>query len=81
MKDALQGFASDPSSAYANKKWLLDFLNVPKESRQDPEYLPQIFETAVDEFLQDVSGNTLTRLALSKHTLAVLALYHRILIV
>ena len=81
VKDVLQEFASDPSSAHANKRWLLDVLNVPKESRQDPEYLPQIFETAVDEFLQDVSGNTLTRLALSKHTLAVLALYHRILIV
>ena len=81
VKDVLQEFASDSFSAHANKRWLLDVLIVPKQSRQDPEYLPQIFETAVDEFLQDVSGNTLTRLALSKHTLAVLALYHRILIV
>ena len=81
VKEVMQAFCSDPFSAHANKRWLLDVLNVPKQSRQDPEYLPQIFETAVDDFLQDVSGNTLTRLALSKHTLAVLALYHRILII
>ena len=80
IKDVLQEFFSDPYSAYLNKRWLEDVLNVPKQSRQDPEYLPKIFETTVDEFVQDVSGNTLTRLALSKHTVAVLALYHRILI-
>ena len=59
----------------------MDVLNVPKQKRQDPEYLLQILETAVDEFFQDLSGHMPTGLALSKHTLAMLALYHRILMV
>ena len=80
VKEVLQEFSSDPFSRHANKRWLLDVLKVPKASRQDPEYLPQMFETAVDEFLHDVSATVRTRFALSKHTLAVLALYHRILI-
>ena len=58
----------------------MDVLNVPEQNRQDPEYLLQSFETAVDEFLQDLSGHMPTGLALSKHTLAMLALYHRIFI-
>ena len=58
----------------------MDVLNVPKQSRQDPEYLLQMIETAVDEFLHDLSGHLLTALALPKNTLAMLALYHRILI-
>ena len=48
VTDVLQEFSSDPFSLNANKRWLLDVLNVPKQSRQDPEYLHQIFETAVD---------------------------------
>ena len=54
VKDVLRDFSSDPFSTDANKRWLLDVLNVPKQSRQDPEHLPHIFEIAVDEFLQDV---------------------------
>ena len=66
---------------------LLDILNVRERSRHGPggstrtsDALLQIFETAVDEFLQDLSGHMPTGLALSKHTLAMLALYRRILI-
>jgi len=81
VKDVLQKFSSDRFSSHANKRWILDVLNVPKQKRQDPEYLLQILETAVDEFFQDESGHMPTDLALSKHTLAMLALYHRILIV
>ena len=47
-KEVLQEFASDSFNAYGNKRWLWDVLNVSKENRQDPEYLPQVFETAVD---------------------------------
>ena len=80
IKETLQAFCSDGYSAYAKKRWLWEVLNVPKEKRQDPEYLPQIFETAVDEFLQDLHANVHTGVPRSKHTLAVLILYHRILI-
>jgi hypothetical protein len=81
IKNVLQEFSNDPFSANSNKRWLLDVLNVRKQSRRDPECLPQIFEEAVDEFVQELSANMLTGLAVSKHTLAMLALYHRILIV
>ena len=75
VKDVLRKFSSDLFSSHANKRWLLDVLNVPKY----PKYLLQILETAVDEFFLDLSGHMPTGLALSKHTLAMLALYHRIL--
>ena len=80
IKDTLQAFSNDSYSCYAKKRWLWDVLKVPKEQRQDPEYLPQLFETAVDEFLQELHANQITGSSRSKHTLAVLALYHRILI-
>ena len=87
VKDVLREFCSDPFSSHANKRWLLDVLNVREQNRHGPEgfmrtrdALLQMFETAVDEFLQDLSGDMPTGLALSKHTLAMLALYHRILI-
>ena len=80
IKDTLQAFSNDSYSCYAKKRWLWDVLKVPKEQRQDPEYLPQLFETAVDEFLQELHANQITGSSMSKHTLAVLALYHRILI-
>ena len=80
VKDVLREFCSDPFSSHANKRWLLHVLNVRKQNRHDPEYLLQIFEAAVDEFLQDLSGHMPNGLALSKLTLAMLALYHRILI-
>jgi hypothetical protein len=79
VKEVLQEFSNDPFSRYANKRWLWDVLKVPKQHRQDPEHLPQALETAVDEFIQDVPANVFTRLALSKHTLAMITLYHRIL--
>ena len=41
----------------------------------------QIFETAVDEVLHDLSGHLPTGLARSKHTLTMLALHHLLLIV
>ena len=80
IKDTLQDFSNDSYSCYAKKRWLWDVLKVPKEQRQDREYLPQLFETAVDEFLQELHANQITGSSRSKHTLAVLALYHRILI-
>ena len=80
IKDTLQDFSNDSYSCYAKKRWLWDVLKVPKEQRQDSEYLPQLFETAVDEFLQELHANQITASSRSKHTLAVLALYHRILI-
>ena len=80
IKETLQTFSNDPYSAYAKKRWLWDVLNVRKQNREDPEYLSQIFETAVDEFLQDLPANVRSSLPRSKHTLALLALYHRILI-
>ena len=80
IKDTLQDFSNDSYSCYAKKRWLWDVLKVPKEQRQDSEYLPQLFETAVDEFLQELHANQITGSSRSKHTLAVLALYHRILI-
>ena len=79
-KEVLQEFASDSFNAYGNKRWLWDVLNVSKENRQDPEYLPQVFETAVDDFLEDFSSNGVTLPAMSKRTFATMALYHRILI-
>ena len=84
IKDTLQAFSNDSYSCYAKKRWLWDVLKVPKEQRQDPtsrcQYLSQLFETAVDEFLQELHANQITGSSRSKHTLAVLALYHRILI-
>ena len=79
IKQTLQDFCNDPFSAYAKKRWLCDVLKVPKEKRDDPDYLPQIFSTAVDEFLQELASAH-TNAPQSKHTLAVLALYHRFLI-
>ena len=80
IKEALQEFSSNPYSNHANKRWLFDVLKVPKASRQDAEYLTQMLETAVDEFLQDLSAEARTHVVMSKNTLAMLALYHRILI-
>ena len=58
----------------------LDVLKVPQQSRQDFEHLPQIFETAVDDFMQDIHANAVTGLTLSKRALAGLALYRHILV-
>ena len=80
IKDTLQAFADDPYSAYAKKRWLWNVLKVPKEKRQDPDYLPQLFETAVNEFLEELHAHVRSDLPRSKHTLAVLALYYGILI-
>ena len=80
IKDTLQAFADDPYSAYAKKRWLWNVLKVPKEKRQDPDYLPQLFETAVNEFLEELHANVRIDPPRSKHTLAVLALYYGILI-
>ena len=79
IRDVMQDFASDSFSGYAKKRWLWSVLRVPHKSRPDPECLPQIFQTAVEEFLHDVPADLRTGFARSKHTLAALALYHRIL--
>ena len=59
---------------------MCNVLKVPKEKREDPDYLPQLLETAVDDFLQELHANVRIGSPRSKHTLAVLALYHGILI-
>ena len=53
---------------------------MPKEKQHDPDYLPQLFETAVNEFLEELHAHVRIDLPRSKHTLAVLALYYGILI-
>ena len=80
IKDTLQAFADDPYSTYAKKRWLWHVLKVPKEKQHDPDYLPQLFETAVNEFLEELHAHVRIDLPRSKHTLAVLALYYGILI-
>ena len=80
IKETLQAFSDDPYSEYAKKRWLCNVLKVPKEKREDPDYLPQLLETAVDDFLQELHANVRIGSPRSKHTLAVLALYHGILI-
>ena len=80
IKDTLQAFADDPYSTYVKKRWLWNVLKVPKEKRHDPDYLPQLFETAVNEFLEELHAHVRIDLPRSKHTLAVLALYYGILI-
>ena len=81
IREILQAFADDPYCCHVKKRWLCNVLKVPKEKQADPEYLPQILETAVDEFLQELHANVGTGPRRSKHTLAALALYHRILII
>ena len=80
IKITLQAFCDDPHMYYAKKRWLCNVLKVPKEKRQDPDYLSQLLETAVDQFLQELHANVRTGAPGSKHTLAVMALYHAILI-
>ena len=80
IKDTLQAFADDPYSTYSKKRWLWNVLKVPKEKQHDPDYLPQLFETAVNEFLEELHAHVRIDLPRSKHTLAVLALYYGILI-
>ena len=80
IKETLRAFSNDPYSSYAKKRWLWTVLKVPKEKRQDPDYLPQLLQTAVDEFLEELHAKVRTGSPRSKHTLAVLALYYGILI-
>ena len=80
ITEILMAFSSDPYSDYAKKRWLWDVLKVPRKKREDPKYLPQIFESAVGDFLKELHINMHTGYPRSKNTLAVLALYHRILI-
>ena len=55
-------------------------MKTPARSRNDPEYLPQIFETAVADFAQALRDNSVTGLSLSVPALATLALYRYILV-
>ena len=73
-------FAEDPWSNATKKRWLFDVLKVPAKSRRDDEYLPQLFETMVDDFMLALQDNSITGLALSPPALATLALYHHILV-
>ena len=80
VKKILCDFSGDPWSNATKKRWLLDVLKVPTRSRNDDEYLPQIFETMVDDFIQALREHGVTRLALSPPALATLALYRHILV-
>ena len=73
-------FAEDPWSNATNKRWLIDVLKVPAKRRGDDEYLAQLFETMVDDFMLALQDNSITGLALSPPALATLALYHHILV-
>ena len=72
-------FAADPWSNATKKRWLFDVLKVPAQRRHDDEYLPQLLETMVDDFMLALQDNSITGLALSPPALATLALYHHIL--
>jgi hypothetical protein len=80
VKKILCDFSGDPWSSATRKRWLLDVLKVPARSTNDDEYLPQIFETMVDDFIQALREHGVTGLALSPHALASLALYRHILV-
>ena len=80
IRTALANFATDDFSGFVNKRWLHDLLKVPAKNRNDAEHLPQIFETAVADFVQDLRDNAVTGLSLSARALASLALYRHILI-
>ena len=78
-KEVLQEFASDSFNACGNKRWLWHVLKVPKDKRQEDEYLQQALDTAVDGLLEDIATNGVTLHAMSKRTFATIALYHLIL--
>ena len=78
-KEVLQEFASDSFNACGNKRWLWHVLKVPKDKRQEDEYLQQVLDTAVDGLLEDIATNGVTLQAMSQRTFATIALYHLIL--
>ena len=80
IKKVLHDFSTNVFSNESNKRWLLDVLKTPARSRNDPDYLPQLLETMVDDFIQALHDNNVTGLALSSSALAALALYRYILV-
>ena len=62
IKKILCDFSVDPWSNATKKRWLFDVLKVPAGSKGDDEYLPQIFETMVDEFMLALKDNSVTGL-------------------
>ena len=74
-------FAADPWSNATKKRWLFEVLKVPVRSRPGDTYLPDLFATMVDDFMQALQDNNITGLALSPTAWATLALYHHILVV
>ena len=75
----MRDFAEDPWSNATKKRWLF-VLKVKAKRRRDDEYLPQLFETMVDDFMLALQNNSITGLALSPLALATLALCHHILV-
>jgi hypothetical protein len=53
---------------------------VPAKSRHDDEYLSQMFETMVENFMLALVDHNVKGFALSPPALAALALYHYILV-
>ena len=80
VKESLKAFFDDPYSDYAKKRWLWNVLKVSKKRRRNAECVGQICNKAVDDFFKATDSIGSINLAHSKHTLAVLALYHQMLI-
>ena len=79
IQQVLQDFFDDDYSAGANRRWLLHVLRVPSQSKDDPEYISALFERIVTDFFTDLHASEAGPLNLSKHSLAMLALYRHIL--
>ena len=80
IQQVLQDFFDDDYSVGANRRWLLRVLRVPSQSKKDPEYITELFRSIVADFINE-RGSDDGPLNLSKHSLAMLALYRHILVI
>ena len=80
IKQILRDFSIDPWNNAINKRWLFDVLKVPAKSRHNDEYLSQMFETMVENFMLALVDHNVKGFALSPPALAAMALYHYILV-
>ena len=81
IQQVLQDFFDDDYSVGANRRWLVHVLRVPSQSKDDPEYISALFEKIVTDFFTDQRASEVGPLNLSKHSLAMLALYRHILVI
>ena len=80
VKESLKAFFADPYSDYAKKRWLWNVLKVSKKRRRKAECVAQLCDKAADDFFKAKDSMGSMSLPHSQHTLAVLALYHQILV-